>query len=71
MNNTSCNCVICAKEFDPSELQSLALSKINITKFKICDECLEMSDPTDDYKEACEIINSYLISAELKNEIIK
>jgi hypothetical protein len=71
MKNTSCNCIICAKEFDPSELHSLALSKINVTRFKICDKCLEMSDPTNDYKEACDIIESYLKIAQAKSEIKK
>lgn len=63
---TSCNCIVCAKEFDPDELQSVALSKINVTRFKICQACLDQSDPAEDYRQAREIISSYLWFAEAK-----
>ncbi len=63
---TSCNCIVCAKEFNPDELQSVALSKINVTRFKICESCLNMCDPAEDYREAREIISSYLWFAEAK-----
>ncbi len=66
MNQVSCNCIVCAKEFNPEELQSVALSKINTTRFKICQDCLNYSDPADDYRVAREIINSYLKFAEAK-----
>ena len=56
----SCNCIVCAKEFDSSELQSVALSKINVTRFKICQNCLDQCDPAEDYRQAREIISSYL-----------
>lgn len=62
----SCNCIVCAKEFDPDELHSVALSKINVTRFKICQACLEHCDPAEDYREAREIISSYLWFAEAK-----
>ena len=64
---TSCNCIVCAKEFNTDELQSMALSKINVTRFKICQECLDQCDPAQDYREAREIIGSYLWFAEAKN----
>lgn len=64
--NVSCNCIVCAKEFDPDELQSVALSKINVTRFKICQACLDMSDPEDDYRQAREIVNSYLKFSEAR-----
>jgi hypothetical protein len=60
----TCNCIVCAQEFDTDELQSVALSKINVTRFKICQACLDRCDPTEDYREAREIINSYLWFAE-------
>lgn len=60
MSQVSCNCIVCAGEFSETELQSVALSKINTTRFKICQACLDKSDPTDDYKEARDIVNSYL-----------
>lgn len=62
----SCNCIVCAKEFNEDELQSVSLSKINITTFKICQSCLDMSDSTDDYKEVRDIIDSYRKFAESK-----
>jgi len=63
---TSCNCIVCAKEFDSSELESVALSKINATRFKICQGCLDACDPAEDYRQAREIISSYLWFAEAK-----
>ena len=64
---TSCNCIVCAKEFDSDELQSVALSKINVTRFKICQSCLDACDPAEDYRQVREIIGSYLWFAEAKN----
>lgn len=67
MTDKASNCVICAKEFNTNELQSVALSKINVTRFKICRTCLDQCDPAQDYREAREIIGSYLWFAEAKN----
>jgi hypothetical protein len=66
-NNIVCNCQICAIEFNYNELQSLALSKVNATQFKVCQECLDKSDPTEDYRQVREIINSYLWFNEAKS----
>lgn len=66
----SYNCIVCANEFsdeDTDKLQSVVLSAINNTKFKICQACLDMSDPHDDYREARSIVNSYLKNAEAKH----
>jgi hypothetical protein len=63
----ACNCIVCANEFNSDELQSIALSKINVTRFKICQACLDQCDPAEDYKVAREIISSYLWFAEAKN----
>jgi len=60
MDQTNCNCIVCAKEFDCADLQNIALSKINVTCFKICQACLDSSDPIDDYNQVRNIINSYL-----------
>jgi len=60
MTQVSCNCIVCAGEFDPEELQSIALSKINVTNFKVCQACLDNSDPEEDYREVRSIVNSYL-----------
>jgi len=60
INQKACNCVICSREFDCDELQSIAMSKINVTRFKICQSCLDCCDPEEDYKEARAIIASYL-----------
>ena len=63
---SACNCIVCAKEFNSDELQSVALSKINVTRFKICQACLDATDPTEDYRQVREIISSYLWFAETK-----
>lgn len=69
MSQTSCNCIICAEEFNPNELSNSKLLDINITNFKICSACLESSDPDNDYNEARSIVDSYLKFAEKKNKI--
>jgi len=66
-NTVSCNCIVCAQEFQPEELQSLASSKINATRFKICQACLDKCDPEDDYNQARDIVNSYLNFAYAKS----
>ncbi len=66
MTQVSCNCIVCAQEFDPEDLQSLALSKINVTNFKVCQACLDSSDPAEDYREVREVVNSYLKFSEAK-----
>ena len=62
----SCNCIVCAQEFNLEELQSVALSKINATRFKICQACLDQCDPADDYRQARDIVTSYLWFSEAK-----
>ena len=63
---SACNCIVCAKEFNSDELQRVALSKINVTRFKICQSCLDRSDPAEDYRQAREIVSSYLWFAEAR-----
>jgi len=67
MSKESCNCIVCAKEFDPDLLQSIALSKINITSFKVCQACLDSSDPAEDYRQVRDIVNSYLRFVKIKS----
>lgn len=59
MSDSSCNCVVCALEFNPNESKNIHLAKINITKFKICESCLEISDPSDDFNEVRQIVKKY------------
>lgn len=59
MDRVSCNCIVCAEEFASDDLQSLALSKINVTNFKICQSCFDNSNPSEDYREARIIVASY------------
>lgn len=54
------NCIICAEEFELNELKSVALSAVNVTRFKICEKCLNQTDPRDDYFEVRNIVNSFL-----------
>jgi hypothetical protein len=67
MTQASCNCIVCAEEFDSAELYNVALSKVNSTRFKICKACLDKSDPSEDYLQAREIVNSYLKLTEAKH----
>jgi len=60
MIKESCNCIVCAKEFETDSLQSVALSAVNMTHFKICQSCLDSSDPAEDYRQVRDIVNSYL-----------
>ena len=71
MIKESCNCIVCAKEFDSNTLQSIALSKINITNFKVCQACLDSSDPAEDYRQVKDIVNSYLRYAHVKNLFVE
>lgn len=63
----SFNCIVCAEEFNPEELPSVALSKINTTRYKVCQGCLDQCDPADDYRQAREIVTSYLWFAEARS----
>lgn len=67
MTQVSCNCIICAQEFDPGDLQSVALSKINVTNFKVCQACLDGSDPAEDYRQVREVVDYYLKFAEARH----
>jgi hypothetical protein len=65
MTTESCNCIVCAQEFDVEELQSI--SSINTSGFKICQACLDKSDPADDYRQARSIVNTYIQSTAAKS----
>lgn len=67
MTEASYNCIVCADEFEPDELQNVVLSKINTTPFKVCLACLNNSDPLDDYQEVKNIVNSYLKFSQAKH----
>jgi hypothetical protein len=81
MEYAICNCIVCAKEFEPNELHNVTLSKINVTRFKICEACLNSSDPAENYKQAKQLVDLYIQqnnalqlfveSKELLNKIIK
>lgn len=65
MTKESCNCIVCAEEFSVEELQSI--SSINSSSFKICQACLDKSDPADDYRQARTIVSTYLQATEAKH----
>jgi hypothetical protein len=71
MSQQNCNCVICAIEFNPNELECVNLSKINTTNFKICKACLDNSDPANDFAQARQIVDSYLKYAEAKSLLVE
>lgn len=66
MTTVSSNCIVCATEFDASELQGVVTSSINTSNFKICQSCLDACDPADDYRQARDIVNSYLKFSQAK-----
>jgi len=67
MTSVSCNCIICASEFNPEDTSSVALAKINITNFKVCEACLEVSDPAEDYRQVRDIVWDYLKLSQAKS----
>lgn len=67
MTQVSCNCIICASEFNPEDTSSVALAKINITNFKVCEACLESSDPAEDYRQVRNIVWDYLKMSQAKS----
>jgi hypothetical protein len=71
MTKVSCNCIVCAEEFNSEDLQSVALSAINVTNFKVCQACLDGSDPAEDYRQVRDIVNSYLKFAEAKSLFVE
>lgn len=60
MTAHSDNCSICAEEFDETQLQSVALSAINVTRFKICSACLKEADPEGDYQSVRDMVKGLL-----------
>jgi hypothetical protein len=66
MDTTSDNCIICAEEFNTEELHNVKLSEINCTKFKICEACLNKSDPSNDYQEAKRVVTAYIELTNIK-----
>ncbi len=54
------NCMVCSEEFHVNDLKSVVLSNKTISKFKICQACLKISDPKNDYLEVKKIVDSYL-----------
>jgi hypothetical protein len=62
MATNSDNCSICAEEFEDDKLQLIALSAINVTKFKICNNCLKQADAEGDYEDVRNMVKGYLKS---------
>ena len=67
MTQASYNCIICAQEINQEDAQNVALAKVNITKFKVCQACLDHSDPAEDYRQVRDIVFNYLKFAEVKS----
>lgn len=54
------NCTVCGEEYSTEELRLL----VSASNFKICQTCLDMSDPANDYAQVKRIISSYMKSAQ-------
>ncbi len=60
MTQISYNCFVCAKECNYDEdLHSSASLQVNPIRFKICENCLSLSNPDDDYGEVRQILEIY------------
>lgn len=59
------NCIICAEEVNAEKIDTA--STISGSMFKICQACLDKSDPSDDYNQARSIVSLYLKNSEIKN----
>lgn len=53
---SSDNCVVCSEEFLLNEFNSLISTK----SYKVCQACLNVSDPANDYEQVRIIIRGYL-----------
>lgn len=53
------NCDFCGNEFDILELRPVAISRLQVTKFHICEKCINSCDPKNDYEEIKKIIEAY------------
>ena len=60
------NCFVCGQEYSEEELHSVALSSINVTRYKICNSCIDLSSPANDYEEVRGIVDSYLKFSNIK-----
>lgn len=65
MTTETYNCIVCAEEVNADNLE--INSAINISMFKICQACLDKSDPADDYNQARSIVSLYLKNSEIKH----
>lgn len=67
------NCILCGEEFNDNELYDLVPSLTLDVRFKVCKNCLKISNPDDDFRQARDIIKSYLEFSTLKEikKIIK
>lgn len=54
---SSDNCMVCGEEFSAEELSAIVSTA---SYLKICQGCLDLSDPADDYADVKRIIASYL-----------
>jgi hypothetical protein len=54
-NLNSDNCMVCGKEYLTKELRFIIACN-----FKLCDSCLAMSDPANDYNQVKKILSGYL-----------
>jgi hypothetical protein len=67
MTKLSCNCIVCAHEYNTEDLSCVISSNQYDGNCKICKSCLSKCDPVDDYKQAKDIINCYIKIAYAKS----
>lgn len=61
------NCFVCGNEYVEEELHAVAISSINVTRYKICNSCVGLSNPDNDYEEVRHIVDTYLKFSDSKD----
>lgn len=67
MSLHNANCFVCGNEYTEDELHAVAISSINVTRYKICNSCVGISNPDNDYEEVRHIVDTYLKFSDSKN----
>ena len=60
-------CFVCGNEYAEEELHAVAISSINLTRYKICNSCVGLSNPDNDYEVVRHIVDTYLKFSDSKD----
>lgn len=65
----NCNCIVCAFEYNPKDMEQLKLSSNSF--LYICKNCLSKSDPSNDYKEVKSMLSDLLFNKKASKEFLE